>query len=85
MSRREKLLERMRRNPRGDWSIRDVQVLCEALGIRCAAPKRGGHFKVSHANTEVILTIPARRPIRAVYIKQLVAFVACVCGARVEK
>jgi hypothetical protein len=82
MSQSQKRLERMRANPNGDWRIEDVQAVCEEFGIRCAAPKRGGHFKVSHHAMDEILTIPVRRPIRAVYIRKLVAFVDSVRGER---
>jgi hypothetical protein len=67
------LLERMRRNPAGDWSIRDVERLCRTHGWNCIPPLGGGsHYKVSHANVREILTIPARRPIKPVYIRRLV-------------
>ena len=34
------MLERLRRNPLGDWAIRDVEALCRQNGILCEA--RGG-------------------------------------------
>jgi hypothetical protein len=78
MARAHKRLEAMRGNPRANWHIEDIQALCDALGVRCAAPKRGGHFKVSHPSVDAILTIPANRPIKTVYIKKLVEFLDCV-------
>jgi len=36
----------------------------------------GSHFKVSHLSQDEILTIPARRPIKPVCIRKLVAFLA---------
>lgn len=40
-------LEQMARNPRGDWSIHDVQRVCEENGIECMPPRGGGsHYKL---------------------------------------
>jgi hypothetical protein len=75
------LLERMRRNPAGDWSIRDVEAVCKAHGIRCTPPSGGGsHYKVSHPGQREILTVPFRRPIKPVYIRKLVRFIEAVGG-----
>jgi hypothetical protein len=73
----EKLLERMRSNPR-DWRIEDVASVCRAHGVLCTAPRKGSHYKVKHASMEAILTIPAHRPIKPVYIRDLVSFVDAV-------
>jgi hypothetical protein len=70
----EKVLIRMRSNPR-DWRIEDVVSVCRAFGIVCTAPSAGSHYKVKHASMTDILTIPARRPIKPVYIRELVRFV----------
>jgi hypothetical protein len=65
----------MRRNPVGDWTIADVEKQCRAHGLTCTPPSGGGsHYKVSHADSPQILTIPYARPVRAVYIRKLVAF-----------
>lgn len=69
------LLEQMRANPRADWAIADVERLCRRFGIKITAPRRGSHYKVRDGTTGTTLTIPARRPIRAVYIRALVALV----------
>lgn len=75
------LLLSMRRNPVGDWSIEDVIRLCEEYGVHCSPPSGGGsHYKVSHPTMIHILTVPARRPIKPVYIRNLVKFVAAVGG-----
>jgi hypothetical protein len=73
MSRR---LEQMRRNPRADWRIADVIALCAEFGALCEPARGGGsHYKIAHARIREKLTIPFKRPIRAVYIRQLVAFI----------
>ncbi len=70
------LLDAMRRNPVGDWAISDVEKLCRLHGLTCTAPTGGGsHYKVSGKGSRLILTIPSRRPVKAVYIRKLVSFV----------
>lgn len=72
----------MRRNPAADWTIRDVAAVCAEHGIRCSAPTGGGsHYKVSHASQPDILTIPARRPIKPVYIRKLVRLIEAAGGS----
>ena len=75
MSKADKLLDRMRRNPAGDWTIQDVQTLCKGLGWVCLPPSGGGsHWKVEIPGSEAILTIPAKRPIKPVYIRKLMDY-----------
>jgi len=75
------LLERMWRNPVGDWTIRDVDALCRAHKVNCTPPTGGGsHYKISHPSQREILTIPFRRPIKPVYIRKLVRFIEAVGG-----
>ena len=75
MSKADKLLEKMRRNPAGDWSIDDVRKLCNGLGWQCFPPTGGGsHWKVVVPGSEAILTIPAKRPIKPVYIRKLMEY-----------
>jgi hypothetical protein len=70
------LLDDMRRNPAGDWTIRDVETMCRQHGLRCSPPSGGGsHWKVSHPSQPDILTVPAHRPIKPVYVRKLVRLV----------
>jgi hypothetical protein len=70
------LLDAMRRNPVGDWTMADVEKLCRSCGLACVPPSGGGsHYKISGAGSRLILTIPSRRPVKAVYIRKLVAFI----------
>lgn len=79
MTRRDKLLDRMRANPR-DWRIEDIVAVCEAHGIACTPPRCGSHYKVKHESNAEILTIPARWPIKPVYVRDLVKFIDAVRG-----
>ena len=68
-----KLLEDMRNNPKNDWQVSDIQTLCSQLNMTAKPPKGGGsHYKVTSPHVPGILTIPARRPIKSVYIRTLV-------------
>ncbi|UZK68987.1 type II toxin-antitoxin system HicA family toxin [Sphingomonas sp. S1-29] len=69
----------MRGNP-NDWRIEEVIAVCAAHDIGCTPPRNGSHYKVKHPSRTEILTIPARRPIKAVYIRALVRFVDQVNG-----
>ncbi len=76
MSKADKLREAMSRNPAGDWTIDDVRKLCEWLGWQCLPPTGGGsHWKVAIPKNEAILTIPAKRPIKPIYIRKLMDYV----------
>lgn len=74
-----KRLDAMRRNPRGDWSISDVEAICREFGIGCTPSRSGSsHYKVTHERMQEILTVPFKRPIKPVYIRKLVAFIDTV-------
>jgi hypothetical protein len=74
MTKTDKLLARMRQNPAGDWTIQDIERLCSGLGWRCLPPMGGGSpWKITAADEEAILTIPAKRPIKPVYVRKLLA------------
>lgn len=56
--------------------MEDVEALCREFGILCT-PARGGssHYKIAHPRLARKLTLPFNRPIKPVYIPELVAFV----------
>jgi hypothetical protein len=69
-------LEQMARNSWDNWTINDVQRVCEENGVACSPPRGGGsHYKCTSPIDGTILTIPNRRPIKGVYIKLLVGFI----------
>jgi hypothetical protein len=71
MSRVEKLREKMRRNPL-DWRIEDLETLARRYGI--GVRKSGGsHAVFYHIASGRMLTVPARRPIKPVYVKAFLA------------
>lgn len=77
-----KRLEAMRANPAADWRIRDIERLCAEHGLRCSAPRGGGsHYKIGHPAFADMLSVPFARPIKSVYIRQLVRMVDAVSRA----
>jgi hypothetical protein len=74
MTSADKLIAAMRSNPAGDWSIDDVARVCGRLGWRCLPPRGGGsHWKIAAPGHDAILTVPAKRPIKTIYIRKLIA------------
>ena len=71
MVRGRKLLDAMRANPR-NWNIEDVVTLCAAFGVDCIRPSNGSHYKIRDEVGIWMLVIPAHKPIKPRYIKQLV-------------
>lgn len=79
MGQGEKRLAQMRNNPRGDWTIADIEVVCRAYDIALEPPSHGSHWCVVHP-TAGIQTIPAHRRIKARYVKEFVRFVDKAAG-----
>lgn len=75
MAKKQPLLEQMRRNPRGDWTIDHIGKLCAEHHIELMPPTRGDHFKAVSPLIDGHQTIPARRPIKPVYIRLLVSMI----------
>lgn len=65
----DKLVRRMRNNPR-DWRIEDIEKVAEHYGFRCRKTS-GSHVTFSHAALEDILTVPAHKPVKPVYVRKL--------------
>lgn len=85
MARKQSTLEMMRANPRKDWQIKDIEKLCDQLGMELRPPSKGSHFKVCSPYIRDILTIPAKRPIKPFYIKSLVSFADAHCGYKEDQ
>jgi predicted RNA binding protein YcfA (HicA-like mRNA interferase family) len=71
MSKAEKTLDKMRRNPR-DWRIEDVEIVALRNGIEVRKPG-GSHAIFFHAASGRQLSVPAKRPIKPVYIEAFIA------------
>ena len=68
-------LEKMRKHHLG-WRIEDLQAVAEASSVEWRRPGRGGsHVIFSAPGLREIVSVPSKRPIKPVYIKQFVALV----------
>jgi len=75
MARREKRLEKMRRNASG-WRMKEVEALCRSFEIDCDPPPGGGsHYTVAHHSQNDQPTVVSKNPVNPVYIRRLVSFV----------
>ncbi len=75
MSKSDEPVVAMRRNPAGDWAVADIQRVCALLGWQCLAPSSGSHWKIVAPGQAAILTVPARRPVKPIYIRKLLAMI----------
>ena len=73
MSAAEKTIEAMRRNPL-DWRIDDLLSLARKFGIE-VRNDGGSHHVFSHAAVTDNVSIPARRPLKPVYVRKFVALI----------
>jgi hypothetical protein len=71
MSKLDKLLEKMCRNP-CDWSIEDLEALALRYGLEVRQPS-GSHAVFFHKATGKQLSVPAKRPIKPIYITAFLA------------
>lgn len=63
----DKILAKMRENPR-DWRIDDLENVARRLGfsIRKAS---GSHVTFSAAGCQTVVTVPAHKPVKPVYVR----------------
>ena len=68
-----KLLDAMRNNPR-DWQIGQLQTVARKHAVACRS-EGGSHHVFSHPAIAEILSVPAHRPIKPVYVRQFVVLI----------
>ena len=68
----------MRGNPR-DWRIEQLETVAAALEVRCRKPG-GSHVVFEHPSVVEALSVPARRPIKPIYVMRFVRLVDAVRG-----
>jgi hypothetical protein len=73
VSKSEKILEKMRNNPL-DWRIDQLKTVARANGIEWR--QKGTSHIVFIRSDGQTLPVPASRPIKPIYIKKFVEFVA---------
>ena len=70
MTKVDKILEKMRRNPR-DWRIEDLENIAQRFGLGVRKPG-GSHAIFFHVTTGKQLSVPAKRPIKPIYIEAFI-------------
>jgi hypothetical protein len=68
----EKTLAQMRANP-GDWRIEDLKTVARRHGVSWRQP--GTSHVTFRAPDGGKVTVPARKPIKPVYVRQFVALI----------
>ena len=68
-----KMLAAMRQNP-SDWTMAQLLTIAQRHGMEVRSTG-GSHHVFSHSGVRDSLTVPARRPIEAVYIKRFLALI----------
>ena len=72
MSKQQKLLEKMRNNPR-DWRIESLKTIASAYAIQWRQPGTS-HVVFVRADGRT-LPVPAHRPIKPIYIRKFIEFI----------
>ncbi len=73
MARLDKLLTAMRRSPGADWRIEQLKAIADRYDIVYRQPGTSHvTFRPPHGEK---LTVPARRPIKPVYIRKFLALI----------
>lgn len=87
MAPKKPLLDKMRANPKGDWTIGDVQKLCDQHGVTLEPPSGSSHYKAVSPYLAGHQTVPYKRPIKPFYITSLVSMIDAhmICVAEQEK
>jgi hypothetical protein len=62
-----------------------VETVCAAFELELKGPPGGSHYGIKHPSQPCRLTVPFRRPIKAVYIRKLVRYVDAVRAAGEEQ
>jgi hypothetical protein len=78
VARVEKTLDKMRANPR-DWRIDQLETVASAFGVRCRKPG-GSHVVFEHPAVAEALSVPARRPIKPIYVTRFVRLIDAIRG-----
>jgi len=82
MSKIDKQIERLRNNPK-NANIATIRKILDKFGIAYVWGK-GDHLNVKHPNVDYILTIPAHKPIKAIYVMRLLKMIDEIKGDKDE-
>ena len=69
----DKIVNAMRNNPR-DWAMAKLLTVASHYGLEVRSTG-GSHHVFSHPSVMNSLSVPARRPIKAIFIKRFIALI----------
>ena len=79
-----RLLEKMRKHQIG-WRIEDLQCVAAEHFVEWRTPGRGGsHVIFSASGVREIVSVPAKRPIKPVYIERFVTLIDAARDIRTQ-
>jgi hypothetical protein len=79
-----KILQKMRKNQVG-WRIEDLQSVAADHGVWWRRPSGGGsHVIFGAPGVREIVSVPSKRPIKAVYVKQFLALIDSTGGSQIQ-
>jgi hypothetical protein len=78
----DKYLSKMRRNPR-NWRIEQIESIARRYQINVRKTS-GSHVILSHPDLSELLSIPAHRPIKPIYIKKFIKLIELLQGVNNE-
>lgn len=73
MSRIEKQLQALKNNPKGDWGIEQLKTIADRMDIEYRQP--GTSHVTFRTRAGRKLTVPAHKPIKAIYIKMFIELI----------
>jgi hypothetical protein len=78
----DKSLRKMRESPSG-WRIEDLLTVAKEKGLDWRRPGSGGsHVIFSASGVREIVTVPAKRPIKPIYVKHFIALIDAAKGVK---
>ena len=82
MAASSKKLQKMRQNQSG-WRIESLQEVAEQNDVEWRRPGRSGsHVIFSASGVREIVSVPAKRPIKPIYVKHFLALIDAASEAR---
>jgi len=73
MDRADKILNKMKQNPDG-WRIQDIETVAKRYNLQVRKPT-GSHVIIKQKGQYDKVSIPAKRPIKTIYIKQFIKLI----------
>ena len=73
VSKADKAIGKMRKNPM-DWRIESLEAIARKLDVQ-VRKSGGSHVVFMHEDSEIVVTVPAKRSIKPVYLQQFLALI----------